>query len=599
MIMTPLKKTHQLLTQKQKKFFYLIIIANLITAGLEMISIGYIPILISVLLDTGQYISYFSNIEFINNILSKNNFEKFLFLSAGILLIFIFKNIFFFITIFFEGIFLRDLKIYNANKLYNIYVNLPLLVHYNYNTASLQRNIIQETSTSVNFVEATSAVIRELFLFFGIISLLLLFDPIISITSIAFMASLSLIYFLMVKKRVRKFSELGVTLREYQIKNINQLFSAIKETKILNTTKYFVKEFIKKTFSLEKILFLINIFVRIPRIFIEIFAITAVLTFALIYLKSGYEFIELIPLLGLLVVASVRLIPSFNSITSSLTRLKSYEVSIDIVLSELKKYTSYLNKDKVEIRKKNKNLNLNKSLKIEKINFTFPSSEEKVIKDCNFEIKRGERIGLVGSSGSGKTTLINMILGFIKPQSGKILVDGIDIHSNLSSWHSKIGFIPQEIYLLDETITKNVALGLEGDQEDLNKVKKALISAEIYDFINKLPEGLDTNAGEKGIRLSGGQRQRIGIARALYRDPSILIFDEATSSLDSYTEEKFMNNVFNLGREKTMIISTHKLNTLKGCDKIYLLDKGEIVQTGDFSEIINKNEYLKKTIKYQ
>ena len=590
MLSAPLKKVHKLLNKKQKNFFYLIVFANLITAGLEMISIGYIPILISILLDTGQYMSYFSNIEFINNILSKSYFEKFLFLSIGILIIFIIKNIFFFITLFFEGIFLRDLKVYNANKLYNIYVNLPLLTHYNYNTASLQKNIIQETTTSANFVEATSSVLRELFLFLAIITLLLIFDPLISITAIFFMTSLSLIYFLTVKKKVRKFSELGVSLREYQIKNINQLFSAIKETKILNTTKYFVTEFIKKTFSLEKTLFLINIFVRIPRIFIEIFAITAVLTFALIYLKSGYEFIELIPLLGLLVVASVRLIPSFNSITSSLTRLKSYEVSIDIVLSEVEKYKSYLNLDKVKTNKKNVNLNLNKSLKLENIDFTFPSGEEKIISGCNFEIKKGERIGLVGSSGSGKTTLINMILGFIKPQTGKILVDGDDIHLNLSSWHSKIGFIPQDIYLLDETITKNVALGIEGEGQDLERIKKALISAEIYNFINKLPKGLDTGVGEKGVRLSGGQRQRIGIARALYRDPSILIFDEATSSLDSDTEEKFMKNVFNLGREKTMIISTHKLNTLKGCDKIYLLEKGKIVQAGNFSEIINKSQ---------
>ena len=203
MLSAPLKKVHKLLNKKQKNFFYLIVFANLITAGLEMISIGYIPILISILLDTGQYMSYFSNIEFINNILSKSYFEKFLFLSIGILIIFIFKNIFFFITLFFEGIFLRDLKVYNANKLYNIYVNLPLLTHYNYNTASLQKNIIQETTTSANFVEATSSVLRELFLFLAIITLLLIFDPLISITAIFFMTSLSLIYFLTVKKKVR------------------------------------------------------------------------------------------------------------------------------------------------------------------------------------------------------------------------------------------------------------------------------------------------------------------------------------------------------------------------------------------------------------
>ena len=202
--------------------------------------------------------------------------------------------------------------------------------------------------------------------------------------------------------------------------------------------------------------------------------------------------------------------------------------------------------------------------------------EHKIIKECNIEIKKGEKIGLVGPSGSGKSTLINLILGLIKPSSGEISVDNINIQKNLNSWHNQIGYIPQEIYLLDDTITKNITLGLNEDLVDKEKVKNALHAAEIFQFVNSLPDGLETMVGDRGVKLSGGQRQRIGIARALYRNPSIIILDEATNALDNETENKFIKNIFNLGKDKSLLISTHKLSTLKNCDKIYNINNGKI-----------------------
>ena len=191
------------------------------------------------------------------------------------------------------------------------------------------------------------------------------------------------------------------------------------------------------------------------------------------------------------------------------------------------------------------------------------------LKNCSIEINKGEKIGIVGPSGSGKSTLLNIILGLLKPSSGKVLVDDEDIHNNINSWHLKIGYIPQEIYLLDDTITKNVALGLSEEKEDLTKVEQALKHAELFEFSKGLKNGLDTKVGDRGVRFSGGQRQRVGIARALYRDPSILIFDEATSALDDETEKKFIDNIFTLPQEKTLILSTHKIEILSKCDRVY------------------------------
>jgi ABC-type multidrug transport system fused ATPase/permease subunit len=221
-------------------------------------------------------------------------------------------------------------------------------------------------------------------------------------------------------------------------------------------------------------------------------------------------------------------------------------------------------------------LSLDSSIKIQNISFSFPESKKEIFKDFSLEIKKGEKIGVVGPSGSGKTTLINIILGFFPPDKGKVSADNKDIHLNLKSWHSRIGYIPQEIYLLDDTVLKNIALGIKEDAEDLNKLEAALKSAEIYDFINNLPDGINTMVGDRGIRFSGGQRQRVGIARALYRDPNVLIFDEATSSLDEETEKKFIENIFNLNGNRTIIISTHKLNSLNKCDKIYSIKNNKL-----------------------
>ena len=303
----------------------------------------------------------------------------------------------------------------------------------------------------------------------------------------------------------------------------------------------------------------------------EFFIVFIIFILLIFLLKIGYQLENVVPLLSLLAVASIRMIPSFNSLTAAFAKIKSYEISVDIILREVRKIRQKpidINNRKVI---KNNIYNSVNSIKLNNISFSFPNRSDEIIKDCNIEILKGQKIGIVGPSGSGKSTLLSIVLGFLTPSSGSILVNNIDIARNLESWHLKIGYIPQEIYLYDDTIIKNVALGREINDGVKEKVEKALKAAEIYDYINDLPDGMETNVGDRGLKLSGGQRQRIGIARALYRNPDILILDEATSSLDVEVEKKFIENVFNLGRDKTIIFSTHKFETLKNCDKTYTI----------------------------
>ena len=574
MIKKILKNINYLLNSKEKFQFYLIILANLVTTILEMISLSLIPVFIGMILKVDQFKNNkLFEVELIENFFKRDYNEKFIFLSIFIIFIFSIKNIFSFYTIYIEGKFIRNLKIKYANKFYDLYIKLPIIKHYGYNSATFQKNIIQETKLGSEYIGNISIIIKELLLFIGIFILMITINYYVSFSILFLAGSMSLTYYFIVRKRVKKDTEKSVNLREFQIKSVNQVFASIKETRILNTTKYFIDEFTNKTFKFENILFLITLIVKIPRYLIEILVISIILIFSILLLQRGYQIENLIPILGLLVIVSIRLIPSFNNLTASFTRLKQNEVSVKVLIDELNK--NKINKTNYYSNNITK-LSLDSSIKIQNISFSFPESKKEIFKDFSLEIKKGEKIGVVGPSGSGKTTLINIILGFFPPDKGKVSADNKDIHLNLKSWHSRIGYIPQEIYLLDDTVLKNIALGIKEDAEDLNKLEAALKSAEIYDFINNLPDGINTMVGDRGIRFSGGQRQRVGIARALYRDPNVLIFDEATSSLDEETEKKFIENIFNLNGNRTIIISTHKLNSLNKCDKIYSIKNNKL-----------------------
>ncbi len=569
-----LKKIKIFLNKKQQLYFFILILGMLVSAVLEMIGIGSIPLIISLLVDPNQVNVFLPDNNFFAPLLEKNIFDQIFIVSLITILFFIIKNIFLFLLLFFQGWLFKDIKVFNSKKLYNIYINLPLTFHFNFNPALFNRNIISEVAISSNCLEALSTIIRESLIFVVILILLIFYDPIISLSLLLLIGSVSLIYYLVIRKKVKKYSEISQKLRGSQIKNINEVFGSIKETKIFKTGDYFSKEFEGQTREVENFFFLINIFTKIPRIFIEVIAIICIMLVALIFVYQGFDFKKLVPLMGLLVVASIRMIPSFNAVTASFTRLRGLMVSLDYITSEYKNLEKKTEK-LYPINKKINNFSFNK-ITLKEIDYKYPETEKKVLKNVSLVISSGEVIGFVGKSGSGKTTLINLILGFLKNTKGQFLVDDKDIFSNLENWYSILSYIPQDIYLLDNTIMKNVAFGIEDKNIDIARVEKALKSAQIYDFISELPEGLKTLVGDRGVRLSGGQRQRIGIARALYRNPKILILDEATSSLDTNTESNFMDNIYELAGKCTVIIATHRVATLKNCDRIYNINNGKI-----------------------
>jgi ABC-type multidrug transport system fused ATPase/permease subunit len=320
-----------------------------------------------------------------------------------------------------------------------------------------------------------------------------------------------------------------------------------------------------------------------PKIWLEFVAVIALAVLVIAILFQNKDYGTILPTLGLFAVAAFRMIPSAIKILNAVQNIRYNEVSINIIYEDLKLEIPELVLSTSEIIKF-------KSLEVKLLNFSYPDSSNLVLNNISFKIQKGQSIGIVGKSGSGKSTLVDILLGLLTPTNGEIVINNENINDsklNLRGWQNAIGYVPQSIYLTDDTLRKNIAFGLPNNKIDDNAIIQAVKNAQLDEFIKSLPEGLDTQVGERGVRLSGGQRQRIGIARALYHNPSVLVLDEATSALDNSTEEAVMKCIENL-KNKTIIIVAHRLTTVKNCDFIIRLEKGEIIEAGIPDIILTK-----------
>ena len=351
--------------------------------------------------------------------------------------------------------------------------------------------------------------------------------------------------------------------------------NGIKETKVLNKEHYFASQFEISAGRLNQIQQMQQTFSNVPRLSIETVMIVGILAMLGIFLGSGSESGtgSMIGQVGVLAMVAVRIMPSANRVVSCLNNISYYEPAF-LDVEDIIQHAHTLEKEKHYENEENAEpIRFTKEVKLEDITYHYPGKEDvDILKNASLIIPKGKSIGLVGPSGAGKSTTVDLILGLLAPQAGKITVDGEDIRNNLSGWYKDIGYVPQLMYMLDDTIRRNVAYGVPDDQIDDEKVWKALKQAQIDDFVRSQKYGLDSGIGERGVRISGGQRQRIGIARALYNDPEIMIFDEATSALDNDTETAIMEAIEALHGKKTLIIVAHRLTTIQNCDYVYRVD---------------------------
>ena len=546
--------------------FYLFIFLFFISIILEMLSIAIIiPLL--------QSLSGNSNFWILNNVFNYINIffdEKYSLIHILlfiIIIIFTIKSFFLTFFSFVQNKFIATVRLFLTDKLYKIYLSQSYNFFLNNNSSTLIRNI-SEIDLIAKYIKNLTILVNEILVFASIALLLLIFEPIGALSVICIVSLASFILFRFFKKKSYILGKSRVVYASKRLKNLQDKFGLIKEIKIYNRVENYKNLFSYNNRKIASSEFIQSYIESLPKYWLEWIIIIAsfFLCFLLIFLNKDTSYV--ITVLGLFALSAYRMLPSIIRITNSFQFIEYNKSSFRLILKELQK--KYNPGEKII---NNKQIDNYKSIVIKKINFSFASADKNILHDINFKIHFGEAIGIVGESGIGKTTIINLILGLIKPTSGKVLIDNKkDIFENIHVWQNSIGYVPQNIYLSDDTIKQNIAFGIPDDKINMTLLKKSIIQSNLSKLVKNSRLGIDTRIGEFGSKISGGQKQRIGIARALYNDPKILIFDESTSSLDIETEKKIIKEIKLLKNKKTVIIISHRLSSLKYCDSVYELN---------------------------
>ncbi len=579
-------------------------LASIIASILEAIGIGLI----------GPFLRLALNPETIQNIALLNWFYKhsgvqsnkqfIAILGLCLAIIFCIKSVaYFFMKSYIYNFSYRQ-KCQLCSRLMRTYLTVPYTFFLKNNTSSIIRNILIETDKFcyqllISVLEASA----NLLVIFVLIFLLAQTDPIFFVITLAVILPVFSLFYLL-RNKFSHWGEIASESRNEMIRIINHSLGGVKETRIIGCEQYFEKLMDESASKYTVAESLFQSAQLIPRIAIETTLILFLILLVCIYQLFFEQSVQnLIPTLSIFAIASIRLIPAASQFISLLGYIQGCSHSMDVIYLDLLEAKQYENSMPVKLSsfEKNSRSNLKSSEKssmtfqnridLNKVTYNYPNTPSPALSGITLSLKKGESIALIGKSGAGKTTLVDVLLGLLQPESGNICVDGVSVYEDIRSWQNLIGYIPQTIFLIDDTLERNIAFGVPDNLIDSNKLNQAIEASQLTDLIAQLPEGVKTVLGERGIRLSGGQRQRIGIARALYHEKEVLVLDEATSALDNETESLVTEAIKALSRTKTMIIIAHRLTTVGHCDRIYLLEGGRIVKSGSYEEVVLAEQF--------
>ena len=573
-----IKKLRILMDKKQKKQMAALMVMMVIGAFLEMTSITLvIPVVTAVI--QPDVLDKYEIVRSVCNLLHINTTLQFTVVSMiALILIFIAKDAFLFWQQKRMYRFVFTNQFQTAERLLRSYVNKDYEYFLNAETSVIQRSITADINNMYTLVLAMLQLVSEVIVFLFVGVTLFILDPLMTLT-----LCVLLIVTLLVIKRIIKpiMNRTGKANQDYgasMYEWITQTVTGIKEVKVNAKEQYFIGEYLKQGKGYINAMEVYSMFANTPKLLIEAVCITGMIAYMLVLVLTGADVGNMIPTLSAFAFAAVRLMPSASRINNQLTQISFCEpfffhVSDNLLddISEEKIDLSYA----VEAKKK---LPVTKEICLSQITYKYPNTEKYIFDHADLTIPVGSAIGIVGGSGAGKTTIVDIILGLLKPEEGKITADGVDVQEHYREWLKNIGYIPQMIALLNADIRKNIAYGVKEEDIDEDKLRHAIEEAQLDSFVDGLPDGDRTGIGERGIRISGGQRQRIGIARALYEDPEVLILDEATSALDNDTEAAIMESINRLHGRKTLIIIAHRLQTIEKCDMVFRVENGKIVK---------------------
>ena len=574
--MLKISKIIKIIPKHRVRQIPILIILMVFGAAFEVVGIGLVIPLMGIITGdntnvvTQVIISYFTNISAENLVL----------LSVIIFsLTYVFKALFLTFLAWLNGRFYFCTKSEVSNLLMKKYLVAPFEFHQKKNSAELIRNLTAEANQlASNVLNPMLVIASESIVIMAISAFLIVLEPIGTIAVVLTMVLFSILF----QKVFGKYSsELGLARQNADgmvIKKSQEALGGIKDVTVLGKTQFFYEQFRYHNLITANVSARHYLVKQVPRMYLETLAVLVLSVLLVMLTLRGDTSLKMISALSAFALAAFRLLPSANRILSSLTSLRYADPTVDLLYAQLKT----LPKDYFQI-KNNQNddldLKFDKNIELKSVKYHYPNASSDALSNITFSINKGESIGIIGKSGAGKSTLSDIILGLLIPSSGKILVDKIDINENIRAWQHKIGYVQQDIFLLDDSLRHNITFGLRDDEIDSERLNKVIIESALDEFVLSLPEGLDTHLGERGVRLSGGQKQRIGIARALYRNPPILVFDEATSALDNVTESEIVSAIQRLKGERTIIVIAHRLSTIAHCDKVIELSNGRISKT--------------------
>lgn len=581
-----LKEMLKLFTSRREKVMLaVLVIMSFICAFLDLIGIGALVPLVMVLVDPASFAKAGLLKDFFGWLPAYSKSDILLYTAIILPVVFLLKNGVILLNVAIQQRFAFT-KLWSLQKLlFKLYLYAPYSFHLQRNSSHLIRNLQMIDSIILGVVIPAIVMLSEL-LVVALLSLFMLWiNPHFFIFIAAVMAGLMLIFYVLVKRRMHMLGLREMENKARGILHINQGLGSIKEAIISGKEDYFIHEFSRYQKNIADASFEKQIYIRGSSVFIETISIFTVSLMILLALFFGFQPEIILSSLSIFALVAVRLMPSFNRICTQVSMLRNSAPCLHEVLADIRNggriIRPQFSTNITEIKFISK-INLNE------VSFRYDNAERNVLDAISLEIPRNSMVGFAGTSGTGKTTLIDLILGLQEPTSGSITIDGVDIRKNINGWQRKLGYIPQNIYICDDSIKKNIAFGVEEDKIDIDRLAEVIKMAQLDNFIEQLPKGADTIVGEHGARISGGERQRIGIARALYHQPEILIMDEATASLDNLTERAFMDAVNAISGKITIIIIAHRLTTLRNCNLIYFMQKG-LVACGKFEELLATN----------
>lgn len=582
MLVSTFKKINSLLDKGQRIKVVILMFMILISGLLETIGVSLIVPLISAILDKESFAQN-KYVKVVCETFGIQDMDKFiLMLIGGLILIYIGKNIYLVFCTYIQARFVNHNRCRVSRNLLSQYLHRPYEYYFHADSATILRTIYGDMDNVFNLMMHCLNFVAEAIICVCLCLVLLVIDVKMCIFMVALLGSTTWFISGVLKPKLNRVGEDSRIELANIYKGILQPVAGIKDVKVLHKEDFFLDTYEDSARKYAKHQIKNNVLSIIPRQLIETIAIVGILAYVGISILVGVDMGVLLGLVGAFGVAAMRLLPSVNRLNTYIANISFFESALNNIYENIDMTAVRKQEEEDKYNREHKNelpIHLTQKIELENISYRYPETDKDIFKDAHMVIPVGKSVGVVGPSGSGKTTIIDVLLGLLQLDEGRILSDGVNIFDNYGAWLSHIGYIPQTIYMIDDSIRNNIAFGVPENEIRDERIWEVLEEAQLKEFVEELPERLDAQIGERGVRISGGQRQRLGIARALYHNPELLVFDEATSALDNDTETAIMEAIDKLHGQKTMVIIAHRLRTLENCDMIYEVRDGKITQT--------------------